>query len=54
MKFPVLWLSFVSVWVGTGKVICLAGSKSVRSKVVLIETKSQFDRGQESARSKSK
>ena len=24
MKVPVLWLSFVSVWAGTGKVICLA------------------------------
>ena len=46
MKFPVLWLSFVSVWVGTGKVICLAGSKSVRSKVVSIE--GHFDRNQKS------
>jgi len=24
MKFPVLWLSFVSVWAGTEKVICVA------------------------------
>ena len=33
MKFPVLWLSFVRVWVGTGKVICLAWDLVSRSLV---------------------
>jgi len=33
MKFPVLWLSFVSVWAGTGKVICLAWDLVSRSPI---------------------
>ena len=35
MKFPVLWLSFVSVWAGTGKVICLAWDVMPRSHITL-------------------
>ena len=35
MKFPVLWLSFVSVWAGTGKVICLAWDLVSRSHITL-------------------
>ena len=35
MKFPVLWLSFVSVWAGTEKVICLAWDFMSRSHVTL-------------------
>ena len=35
MKFPVLWLSFVSVWSGTGKVICLAWDLVSRSPITL-------------------
>ena len=35
MKFPVLWLSFVSVWAGTGKVICLAWDVVPRSHIIL-------------------
>jgi len=35
MKFPVLWLSFVSVWAGTEKVICLAWDLVSRSHTTL-------------------
>ena len=37
MKFPVLWLSFVSlwVWVGTEKGICLAWDLVSRSRITL-------------------
>jgi len=35
MKFPVLWLSFVRVRAGTGKVICLAWDLVSRSHITL-------------------
>ena len=35
MKIPVLGLSFVSVWAGTGKVICLAWDLVSRSYITL-------------------
>ena len=35
MKFPVLWLSFVSVWAGTEKVISLAWDLVSRSHITL-------------------
>ena len=35
MKVPVLWLSFVSVWAGTGKVICLAWDLVTHSHITL-------------------
>ena len=35
MKFPALWLSFVNVWAGTGKVICLAWDLVSRSHITL-------------------
>ena len=35
MKFPVLWPSFVSVWAGTGKVICLGWDLVSRSHTTL-------------------
>ena len=35
MKFPVLWLSFVSVRAGTGKVICFAWDLVSRSHITL-------------------
>ena len=35
MKFPVLWLSFVNVWEGIGKVIYLAWDLGSRSYITL-------------------
>ena len=35
MKFLVLWLSFVPVWPGTGKVICLTWDLVSRSHIAL-------------------
>ena len=51
MKFPVLWLSFVSLWVwaGTEKVICLAWDLVSRSHITL-----HFEFGAKAAKTKTK